>query len=156
MQFELREITAADEKAAICDAILHGLPHWFGIEESIQGYIRDCREMPFWAVYDASAAVGFLALKPHNPHTAELAVMGIRPEYHRSGLGRILVTQAKAYCREKGFRFLTVKTLDESREDEGYAKTRCFYLAMGFYPLEVFPTLWDDANPCLLMATYLK
>jgi len=52
--------------------------------------------------------------------------------------------------------YLTVKTLDESREDEGYARTRRFYYAMGFQPLEVFPMLWDADNPCLCMLKYLR
>ncbi|MCL2355876.1 MAG: hypothetical protein FWC70_01795, partial [Defluviitaleaceae bacterium] len=25
------------------------------------------------------------------------------------------------------------------------------YLAQGFRPVEVFPTVWDEANPCLFM-----
>jgi hypothetical protein len=48
--------------------------------------------------------------------------------------------------------FLTVKTLDESRESKSYEKTRKFYLSVGFLPLEVFPLLWDENNPCLFMA----
>jgi len=54
-----------------------------------------------------------------------------------------------------GKEFLTVKTLADTHPDEGYAGTRRFYLAMGFKPLEVFPTLWDEANPCLLMVKRL-
>ena len=35
--------------------------------------------------------------------------------------------------------------------DENYARTRAFYLAMGFRPLEEFTQLWNEQNPCLLM-----
>jgi len=28
-------------------------------------------------------------------------------------------------------------------------------LPLGFKEFEVFPTLWDEANPCLLLAKYL-
>jgi hypothetical protein len=42
-----------------------------------------------------------------------------------------------------------VKTLGPSRPDVGYDKTRAFYLAYGFRPLEEFPLLWDPANPAL-------
>jgi hypothetical protein len=49
-----------------------------------------------------------------------------------------------------------VKTLDESAEYEPYNKTRAFYQKMGFIPLEVFTTFWNEENPCLFMAKYLK
>jgi hypothetical protein len=55
------------------------------------------------------------------------------------------------YCRKHGHEYLTVKTVDESAGYESYAKTRRFYLGVGFVPLEVFPLLWDEANPCLMM-----
>lgn len=47
---------------------------------------------------------------------------------------------------------LTVKTLAPSHPDPHYAATRSFYEAMNFLPIELFPTLWGPANPCLLMA----
>ncbi|MEN6523457.1 MAG: N-acetyltransferase, partial [Anaerolineaceae bacterium] len=47
------------------------------------------------------------------------------------------------------------KTLDASRCCEEYDRTRAFYEAMGFRPLEVFPELWDKDNPCLLMVKRL-
>lgn len=31
---------------------------------------------------------------------------------------------------------------------EDYDKTNLFYQALGFNELEVFPLLWDEANPC--------
>ena len=44
--------------------------------------------------------------------------------------------------------FLQVKTLSDKHPDAGYAKTRAFYLAMGFRLLEEFPDLWGPTNPC--------
>ena len=31
---------------------------------------------------------------------------------------------------------------------EDYDKTNHFYLSLGFKEFEVFPTLWDEYNPC--------
>ena len=45
--------------------------------------------------------------------------------------------------------FLQVKTVGPSRPDENYARTREFYLACGFRPLEEFKTLWGERIPCL-------
>jgi hypothetical protein len=51
----------------------------------------------------------------------------------------------------QGIRFLTVKTLSPSNDDPNYARTRLFYEAVGFFPIEEFPTLWGPENPCVFM-----
>ena len=150
--FDIKEISAPDEKSNICDNILRALPSWFGNEPSIVDYVRRVREMPFYAAFDNDKPIGFVAVKVHNPFTSEVCVMGVLEEYHRQGVGKKLIGLCEEYCRENGMEFLTVKTLDESREDAGYAKTRLFYQSLGFRPLEVFPLFWDEENPCLFMA----
>lgn len=100
---------------------------------------------------DGDAPVGFAALKRNNDYTTELFVIGVVPAYHRQGIGKRLIAQCMEHCRGQNMRFLTVKTLDESAGSSHYDRTRAFYLAMGFIPLEVFPELWDPHNPCLLM-----
>ncbi|MEK6774859.1 MAG: hypothetical protein AABY64_13025 [Bdellovibrionota bacterium] len=57
--------------------------------------------------------------------------------------------------RKEGVKFLTVKTLSESRPNKEYNQTRNFYLKVGFTPLEEFKTLWGDANPCVLLVKNL-
>ena len=100
---------------------------------------------------EASVMQGFIALKQHTPHAVEIHVMGVRPEKHRSGLGRALVTRAEEYARANGARFLTVKTRSPSRPDPGYLKTLAFYRTVGFLPIEEFPTLWNAENPALML-----
>jgi RimJ/RimL family protein N-acetyltransferase/N-acetylglutamate synthase-like GNAT family acetyltransferase len=149
-------VTSADEKSAICNHILRALPNWFGVEESIIGYTKEVRNLPFFAAFSADhVAVGFAALKPHNEYTAEVCVVGVIPNFHRHGIGKQLIALCEEDCRHAGRVFLTVKTLDSSRASQSYEKTRLFYRAQGFCPLEVFPLLWDENNPCLFMAKYL-
>ncbi|MGI6199665.1 MAG: GNAT family N-acetyltransferase [Christensenellales bacterium] len=105
--------------------------------------------------HSPDGAVGFLALQRHYPASCEIAVMGVDPAWHRRGVGRALVEAAIARCRAQGVRFLTVKTLDASHPDPGYARTRAFYAAMGFTPLERFPELWDPSQPALMLIAYL-
>ena len=81
--------------------------------------------------------------------------MGVLQEYHRRGVGKLLINVCEKYCIDNKIEFLTVKTLDASRESESYKKTRLFYQNIGFKPLEVFPLLWDENNPCLFMAKYI-
>ena len=152
---EIREVCNLEEKSIICNETLRALPNWFGIEESIVDYVRQVQTMPFFASFDGNKPIGFAALKVHNPFTSEVCVMGVLREYHRQGVGRMLIDCCELYCRERKTEFLTVKTLDESRESKSYERTRLFYLSMGFKPLEVFPLLWDKDNPCLFLAKHL-
>ena len=145
------EITDSNRKSALCDGILRALPDWFGIESSIVEYVTKVRDLPFWAMMEDGEAAGFVALLPHTQSAAEVCVMGVRQSHHRSGLGRQLIEACNHWCRENGVLYLTVKTLADTHPDPGYAKTRAFYAAMGFVPIEVFPTLWDAHNPCLQM-----
>ncbi len=150
------EITDPIIKSNICNTVLRALPNWFGIESSIVDYVNQVQTMPFYAAYDHQTPIGFVAIKIHNPYTAEVCVMGIAKEYHRQGIGRSLIAHCEDYCKKGGYEFLTVKTLDESRASKSYEKTRLFYCSMGFRPLEVFPLLWDKDNPCLYMAKYIS
>jgi len=144
------------QKSAICNDILRSLPNWFGVEESIIDYVNKVRLMPLWAALDCEEVVGFLALKTHNIYTSEISVMGVLPEYHRSGIGRQLIENCEQFCLKSKTEFLTVKTLDDTVASNSYSKTRNFYLSLGFRPLEVFPLHWDENNPCLFMAKYLS
>ncbi len=107
--------------------------------------------MPTWVALDGEDVVGFLSVKQHFPHSAEVYVMGISSQWHRKGIGRALVEHAEQWLAAEGCRFFQVKTVSASSDDPSYAKTRQFYLALGFLELEEFPTLWDPHNPALLL-----
>ena len=149
---EIKKIDSPNKKADICNLILRALPNWFGVEASILEYVESVKTMPFWASLDADKTIGFVALKEHNTYASELCVMGVLPEYHRAGIGKRLIECCEEHCLNNDTEYLTVKTLDASALSKSYAKTREFYLAMGFRPLEVFPLHWDEKNPCLFMA----
>lgn len=137
------------EKSAVCAPILAALPAWFGIEEANRQYIQDIEQLPTLLATFGAETVGFLTLKEHSEYAAEIHVMGVKPEMHRRGVGRTLVHRAESHLRERGFEFLQVKTLSTAHPDRNYARTRAFYQAIGFRPLEEFPELWGAANPCL-------
>lgn len=81
--------------------------------------------------------------------------MGIYGEYHRHGVGTLLVRHAEKYLNANGYRYLTVKALADTVYCEPYERTRRFYHKLGFVPPEVFPLHWDALNPCLFLAKYL-
>jgi ribosomal protein S18 acetylase RimI-like enzyme len=149
--FIIRSITGPEEKSKITKDIMHSLPKWFSPPSYIETSAELHRGFPFFAAATKkdSQMVGFIALKPHNPYTAEINVIGILESFHRYGLGRRLVEASCEYLKSKGYMYLTVKTLDASAVYEPYDQTRKFYSGMGFVPLEMFPRHWDEDNPCL-------
>jgi len=151
----LRKIKKENLKIEITTNILNNLPSWFGIPSAITEYAKESSKMPYWAVYENDNAVGFIALKQHNKYASEIYVMGIKEEHHRKGIGKVLIQVCCDFCKENDIEFLQVKTLDESNPDSSYAKTREFYMAMGFRPLECFTELWDESNPCLIMIMHI-
>lgn len=143
-----------DGEAAACEAILRALPDWFGIPEAIQSYVRDIERLETLVVREAGEVVGFITLKRFRERAAEIQVMGLKAELHRRGIGRAMVVAAEERLRSEGVELFQVKTLAPSRESEHYARTRRFYEAMGFVPLEE-NLLWGEANPCLMLVKRL-
>jgi ribosomal protein S18 acetylase RimI-like enzyme len=137
-----------------CEAILRALPEWFGIEESLMGYVRDLTAMETWVADVDGTVAGFLVIRQHNRWSAEIQVMAVAPDAHAQGHGRQLVECAERALRARSVEFLQVKTLSPSRADTHYERTRGFYERMGFRALEE-TNVWGDENPCLVMVKHL-
>ena len=150
MQITIGKIEDGRLKSAIAREILEQLTDWFGLEDSREEYIRACAQQECWAARQGERAVGFIAMRQSAAHTAEISVMGVLPEMHRQGVGRRLVCALEQHARRQKYFCLQVKTVAEGRYAQ-YDCTRRFYEAMGFYELEVFPTLWDEWNPCSVL-----
>lgn len=142
-------------KSAACEPVLRGLPDWFGIEAAIVQYAAEIEALPTFLASTAEGVIGFLSLKQHNPYAAEILVMGVKEAAHRQGVGKALVVEAEKWLREQGVEYVQVKTLGPSHSDPGYARTRAFYLALGFRPLEELNQIWDEHNPCLILVKRL-
>jgi len=174
----VKPIHDPDVKAGISRAIMGSLPQWFNPPDSIDGHAEAHKDYPYFAAYgygggceggcdggcggesgydgEGGSPIGFIALKIHNPYTADVYHIGVLERLHRKGVGRRLMDAAKAYCLDGGYTYLTVKTLDASAAYEPYERTRAFYRGMGFIPLEVFTKFWNEGNPCLFMACRLR
>ena len=137
----------AEKKQSIAREILEALPDWFAIPESREKYIKESADQPFFAAYDSEKPIGFLCLKETGKETVELCVMGVLKDYHRRGIGRKLFERARDLARQSGYSFMQVKTVQMGRYAD-YDATNRFYLSIGFKEFEVFPTLWDERNPC--------
>ena len=144
---QIKKIECDNTRKIIVRKILESLPDWFGIPEATEEYIADSKGRPFFCAYADDTPIGFLYLKETGRHTVELAVMGVLKVYHRQGVGRKLFAEAKNGAKRLGYSFIQVKTVQMGRY-EIYDDTNRFYLSLGFKELEVFPTLWDECNPC--------
>ena len=151
----IQSISDCKHKQQIAASVLQALPAWFGIPESTATYVRESADMPFWADFADGVARGFIVLKETSPYAAEIYVMGVRPEYHRQGIGRALFQALYDYALNHGYAFLQVKTVQEGHYRE-YDLTNAFYKGVGFRELECFPTLWDEANPCQILIMNVK
>jgi GNAT superfamily N-acetyltransferase len=136
---------------ADCAAILAELPEWFGIPESNAEYADFAERHPTWVAEDGGEVLGLMTLVDHGFSALDIHLMAVRPDSHRRGVGKALVRQAVAETRALGRPYLTVKTRGPSAPYEPYDRTRAFYLAVGFAPLEEFAEIWGPENPCLIM-----
>jgi ribosomal protein S18 acetylase RimI-like enzyme len=149
----IRPLRRADAEA--CDAIIRGLPDWFGLDEGIAECASAVRSQDGFVADDDGAVVGFVTHRPHYPEAAELTWLAVIPVAHRHGHGRALVDALCGRLRDAGVRYLTVRTLSPRSDDECYARTRAFYEAIGFTPLLDLPELWDEENPAMVLVRAL-
>ena len=147
MELSIVHRTAGPE----CASILAELPEWFGIPAANAAYTERAGREPVWVAECDGTAVGIMILADHGFAAIENVLLAVRPTAHRRGIGRALIEQAISVCQERGALYLSVKTLGPSREYEPYARTRAFYEAIGFAPVEEFTSIWGPENPCLFM-----
>ena len=150
----IEQINEPAAKRAISRKILEALHDWFEVDESREKYISDCADWIFLAAKENGEYAGFLCLRETGKDTVELAVMGVLKEFHRHGLGRKLFEAAKKIATEAGYSFMQVKTVQMGKYEE-YDRTNLFYISCGFKEFEVFPTFWDEANPCQIYVMVL-
>lgn len=138
---------------ADCASILAELPEWFGLPQSNAEYAEFAEHEPTWVAEANGDVLGVMTLVDHGFSAIDIHLMAVRPQAHRRGVGRALVRRALAETRALDRPYLTVKTRGPSLPYEPYERTRAFYEAVGFQPLEEFTEIWGPENPCLIMVT---
>ncbi|MCF1433026.1 GNAT family N-acetyltransferase [Agrobacterium vitis] len=144
------ELTA--DKGEICREIMSELSDWFTEPAVIDACANAAETLPMFGCLDGNTVAGFVMLKPHLPDAVEIVAIGTRRAYHRKGAGRHLLSVAEDFARKAGCRLVTVKTLaPRGKREPQYEATRAFYDRNGFIRAEVFPTLWHEDHPCLML-----
>jgi ribosomal protein S18 acetylase RimI-like enzyme len=151
-------VTSGEQDPGTVARLLRALPSWFGIESSNAAYIESARELltyrawaPAAEALPAGEPAGLLLARRHFRQAAEIHFMAVDPALHRRGVGGALVRALEADLIADGCELLQVKTLGPSHPDAGYARTRQFYMSLGFIPVEELTGLWGPGNPCLIM-----
>lgn len=150
----IKEIVDIKEKEKISREILNDLPEWFGMPESTEEYIVDSQDKPFIACFMDKETVGFVVLNSTSTDCADIFVMGIKKKYHRMGIGTKLNDAYEELAKKLGYTYSQVKTVQSGHYKE-YDITNNFYKSVGYKELEVFPTLWDEWNPCQIYIKYI-
>lgn len=153
------EILDPAERSEICSSIIDALPNWFGIPDSNASYIKGVAEEDCFVVRgtngsNGSGIIGMVSLRMPFPNNADIYWLGVLPDYHHQGVGRVLLDVCFERARDKGCETITVETLGPSDPDEGYRRTRAFYTAMGFKPL-IEHDHFGPENPLLYMVRAL-
>jgi rhodanese-related sulfurtransferase/GNAT superfamily N-acetyltransferase len=135
--------------APACDAIIAGLPGWFGVQQGIDECAAAVRSQPGHVATIDDGVVGFLTVTQPRTHVAEISWMAVDAEHRGHGVGRALIEALLRDLQRRETRYLIVKTLSDRDDDAGYAATRAFYDAMGFTPL-LDLDIWGPENPALV------
>lgn len=142
-----------DLKQAIVQAVLADLPEWFGLPDATNAYVEEAAKLSLWVACYEGQAIGFIDYRQTSKASGEISCMGIKKHFQHQGIGHQLVKALEADAKQHAH-YLQVKTVDEGHYPE-YDQTIRFYESVGFERLEVFPTLWDAWNPCLVLVKKL-
>lgn len=138
-----------------CSDLIASLPDWFGIPEANAAYLESLKKFPSWVAIKSEKVLGIITLVEPYPGSFEIHFMAVHPDYHRQGIGKILVTHVEEEARKSAGKWLHVKTLSASHPDLYYAHTREFYYALGFSPLFESDTIWGPENPAVILIKVL-
>lgn len=140
----------AADHAVACAAVLASVPEWFGRPEANAAYLAKLAQSPSWVALQGQAVVGALTLTEPCRHAFEIHFLVVARAWHGRGIGTALVGLAQEQARQRGGRWLQVKTLGPTHPDPQYARTRRFYLGCGFEPMFESLSLWPG-TPALVL-----
>jgi GNAT superfamily N-acetyltransferase len=143
------DVVRRSDPAAV-SALLASVPEWFGIPEANASYVADAARLPSYLAVDDGEVVGGALVAEHFAGSRELHLLVVRRDRHRQGIGGAIVAAVVADLRAQGVRLLEVHTVGPSREDEGYARTREFYLSVGFVAMNELQRI-DWNGPTLIL-----
>lgn len=129
METDIREITERDQSAVL--AVAEAIPQWFDADARTRAIPIDLRHHHGYLASSADEIIGFITLFVFEGRL-NISWMGVKPAYHRHGVGGKLLAQAEQYGRRLGLSEIATYTLGDSVDYEPYEATRQFYCSHGF------------------------
>ena len=124
----IRGLERSDFDAVI--EIAQSLPEWF-TNSGIDSIRKDIVFQMGIIGIENRLPVGFLTFFV-NQGVATIGWMGVRPNYHRGGVGKAMLEHLKDCLARARVNKILVSTLGDSVDYEPYARTRAFYRKSGF------------------------
>jgi ribosomal protein S18 acetylase RimI-like enzyme len=150
---KVRDLDHARDAVA-CDAIVAGLPAWFGDPQGIVNCAAAVRSQDGLVAGDGSGVVGFLTWERVGDEAAEITWMAVRADRRREGVGSELLDDLMSRLGGVGIAELRVKTLSEREPYPPYEETRAFYHRHGFKAVAELD-IWGPDNPAALLSRVL-
>ena len=129
------ETITPDLAEGLCRKITVDLPEYFSLPEVNEHYAVGVRSRLNLAACIGEEYVGLVSISFPYPENSNIYWIGILPQYHRTGVGKILSYEAFKQAKNKGAKTICVETLSPKGADENRLKTYHFYKSLGFAPL---------------------
>ncbi|MBP9694080.1 MAG: GNAT family N-acetyltransferase [Alphaproteobacteria bacterium] len=129
------DIISSNLASKLCRKITADLPEYFGLPEVNKHYAIGVGTGINFAAKVGNDYIGLMSIDFPYPENANIYWMGIFKQYHRQSIGKILLSKAFIYAKERGAKTISVETLSPQEADENYLKTYQFYKTLGFSPL---------------------
>jgi ribosomal protein S18 acetylase RimI-like enzyme len=104
---------------------------WFDEHARTVSIPIDLKHQIAWVAIEGDSIVGFIS-----GYVAEgrfnIGWIGVSPEFHKKGIGKALIDQAKEYAKNAGINELATYTLGPDVDYPPYELTRKFYQKIGF------------------------
>lgn len=148
-------IRLTDQKEAVI-AIAKNLPDFF-TATGVESLARDLETGILFGALKEEELVGFIVLRRADVGSLEISWLAVSEKMQGLGIGSKLVRKSLEKLATEGFSVCYVKTLAETVDDEGYARTRKFYKSLSFCTLEIVDPYpgWENGNPCQILAASL-
>ena len=145
----IKKTNKVDEAHAIAIAS----PDYF-VKECWSEIKRDLEKASFFGAFEGDEMIGFISYAEVAKGVTEIKWLAVKKEFRGQGIGSRLINETLKIIPKK-YKLCKVRTLAETREDEGYSKTRKFYEKLGFYSIEIIDPYpyWSPGDPCQI---YIK
>ena len=134
MSITVRPLALSDADG--CDAIMRGLPDYFGHEGGLAAYREAVRSRAGLVAEEAGTVVGFAVWEPRTAATAEITWMAVERDRRHGGIGTAIVEALAADLAGRGFRLALAMT---SGAGGFYMLAAFLFVGYGFLGL-VIPT----------------